>query len=125
MAASRANAPDLLPLVLAPVLRRLTCFCLLARGHALLWTLSARPPVLQVELRVFCDWTLVEVYFQRGRVAMTTALLLNESTTLSLLRSDGLGVASGAPDVSNATLWPMKPIMTTPEAVRAAPRVYS
>ena len=78
-----------------------------------------------MELRVFCDWTLVEVYFQGGRVAMTTALRLNESTTLSLLRRDGLGVASGAPGVSSATLWPMKPIMTTPEAVRAAPRVYS
>ena len=84
------------------------------------------PNEQSVELRVFCDWTLVEVYFQGGRVAMTTALLLNESTTLSLLRSDadGLGGASGAADVSNATLWPMKPIMTTPEAVRATPRVY-
>lgn len=86
-----------------------------------------------MELRVFCDWTLVEVYFQGGRVVMTTPLLLGENATLSLLhRSNGRRGGgdvverrgAGQADVVNATLWPMKPIMTTPEAVRAAPRVF-
>ena len=88
-----------------------------------------------MELRVFCDWTLVEVYFQGGRVVMTTPLLLGENATLSLLhrnngrRGGGRGDvverrSTGPADIVNATLWPMKPIMTTPEAVRAAPRVF-
>lgn len=91
------------------------------------------PEERSVELRVFCDWTLVEVYFQGGRVVMTTPLLLGENATLSLLhRSNGRRGGgdvverrgAGQADVVNATLWPMKPIMTTPEAVRAAPRVF-
>ena len=82
-----------------------------------------------LELRIFCDWTFVEVYFQKGRVVMTTPLPLGAGTALSLWRSggEGRGEEDGvydAPDVATAMLWPMKPIMTTPEAVRAAPRVH-
>ena len=86
------------------------------------------PTEQTVELRVFSDWTLVEVYFQRGRVVMTTPLPLHVNTTVSLLRSEeGLGQSDKLEhdaDVASATLWPMKPIITTPEAVRAAPRVH-
>ena len=83
------------------------------------------PDEKAVELRVFADWTFVEVYFQRGRVAMTTPLALGKSAAFSLLRSGGgSGTGTGAAaDVASAVVYPMKPIMTTPEAVRAAPRV--
>eukprot|EP00937_MAST-01D_sp_MAST-1D-sp2_P002982 g2982.t1 len=93
------------------------------------------PGERSVELRAFCDWTFCEVYFQGGRTVMTTPLLLGERTTLSLLRStEGAGLAGGGEGgahgvsaeaaMATATVWPMKPIMTTPEAVRSAPRIF-
>lgn len=70
----------------------------------------------QVEIRVFSDVTFVEAYFQAGRVAMTITNNMGASTDMALTST----VATTA-DVS---VYPMKGIWTTPEAVRKAPRVY-
>jgi hypothetical protein len=121
-------------------------FEVLARCGNTTQPLRLLPGERALEMRVFCDWTFVEVFFQRGRVVMTTPLILSEGgaeggvqggvgndggggPTITLLRSGGGGGGERAAevktaDVARATLWPMKPIMTTPEAVRAAPRVH-
>ena len=86
-----------------------------------------------LELRMYSDWNFVEVFFQRGRVAMTVM-----SVTDQLLKpgeSPGLGdtadialVATGhaGSDVTATSLhvYPMNGIWTTPDEVRQAPRVF-
>mmetsp|Transcript_643 Transcript_643/g.2249 ORF Transcript_643/g.2249 Transcript_643/m.2249 type:complete len:403 (+) Transcript_643:532-1740(+) len=69
-----------------------------------------------VELRVFADWTFVEAYFQRGRVAITAKAAFSPDTVASLTSN-----VTVAADVS---LFPMKSIWVDPDKVRAAPRVY-
>ena len=71
-------------------------------------------------IRVFLDHTFVEAYFQGGRVAATVPLAMDNTTSLAL-RVDG-NVAVQV--MANVTVYPMRSIWTTPEAVRAAPRVY-
>lgn len=70
-----------------------------------------------VELRVFTDNTFFEAYFQRGRVAMTVASPMDDSTRLSIISNKAMTLPS-------VVAYPMKSIWTTPDAVRNAPRVY-
>ena len=60
----------------------------------------------------------VEAYFQRGRVAMTTAAPLDETAQWRL------GYNPGGGATASAVVYPLKQIWVTPEAVRAAPRIY-
>lgn len=69
------------------------------------------------EIRVFSDATFLEVFFQKGRAAMTIPAAMSATTELSVLAPVKVGV--------NATAWPMRGIWVTPDAVRAAPRVYT
>lgn len=81
-------------------------------------TLRLLPTETTVELRVYTDWTFTEAFFQNGRVAMTIAAGADDSADVSLTSDADVTVAS-------ATLYPLKSIWTTPDAVRKAPRVYN
>jgi len=72
----------------------------------------------QVEIRAFSDWTFMEVYFQKGRVAMTAVNAMNDNTGISL---------SSTADVTatGVAAYPMQSIWVSEEAVRKAPRAYS
>lgn len=79
-------------------------------------SLRLLPSETSIELRVVADWTFLEVYFQKGRVAMTQTCTLAADTTVSL---------TATIDTTAATVgYPMRAIWTTPDAVRSAPRVY-
>ena len=69
-----------------------------------------------LEIRVFTDHTLVEGYFQKGRVAMTLPFFAPEDATVALEASADVAAA--------AQVFPVREIWTTAEAVRAAPRVF-
>ena len=95
-------------------------------------SLSTPPPP-------FADWTFVEAYFQRGRVAITAKAAFSPDTVASLTSN-----VTVAADVSlsvegvdsemrlftrlasceQVSLFPMKSIWVDPDKVRAAPRVY-
>ena len=79
-------------------------------------TLTLLPSEKSIELRIFSDWTFVEAYFQRGRVAITKTAAMSDATKLLLTST-----AHVAADVS---AFPMKSIWVDPAAVRDAPRVY-
>jgi hypothetical protein len=70
-----------------------------------------------VSLRLFIDATFVEAYFEDGRVAMTAAANLQGEPQLAL-------TTSGDVQLARAVVYPIRPIWTTPDAVRAAPRVF-
>ena len=107
----------------------------------------------ECEIRAYVDFTVAEVFFQKGRVVITKPLATSNVSALSLvlnataaemsdsaadaLSSDNVTVqkvesaetARGVARVGNitvlrATVFPMKSIWTTAESVRAAPRVY-
>jgi sucrose-6-phosphate hydrolase SacC (GH32 family) len=75
------------------------------------------PSETAVEVRVFSDWTFAEVFFQRGRTAMTAHAAFGNCSSVAM--------SASAATTASATAWPMKSIWTTEAAVRAAPRVYS
>ena len=81
-------------------------------------TLVLTPSETTIELRVYSDWTFVEAYFQKGRVAMTAVAGLEADDTVLLTSTVDTTVA-------NVNVYPVKQIWTTPEAVRNAPRVYA
>lgn len=70
-----------------------------------------------VEVRVYADYTFIEAYFQKGRVAMTVSAGLNDDSELALTATAPVVAAS-------VHAYPIKSIWVTPEAVRKAPRVY-
>merc|ERR1712086_1043336 len=70
-----------------------------------------------IEIRAFMDWTFTEVYFQKGRVAMTVVNSLDGGTGLSLTATTDMTAVS-------VFAYPIEGIWTTPDAVRKAPRVY-
>merc|ERR1711972_1061848 len=80
-------------------------------------SLRLLPTEKTLEIRVFSDWTFIEAYFQKGRVAMTAVNSFKSATGFSLS-------SSAAVTVESATVYPMKGIWTTPDQVRNAPRVY-
>jgi len=80
-------------------------------------TLSLTPGEKTVEIRAFSDWTFLEVYFQKGRVAMTVVSALTSDASVAVTST----VTITAPSVA---VYPMKAIWTTADAVRKAPRVY-
>lgn len=80
--------------------------------------LAAHETTLSV--RVYSDATMLEVFFQHGRAAMTIALAqpLDDDSLLAL--------GSNAPiAVQAAAVYPLKTIWTSADAVRKQPRVYS
>lgn len=79
-------------------------------------TVPLLPTETTFEIRVYSDATFIEAFFQQGRAAMTLSSGMSKTTELSI-------GASVKTDVK-ATAWPIKGIWTTPEAVRAQPRVY-
>jgi sucrose-6-phosphate hydrolase SacC (GH32 family) len=79
-------------------------------------TLRLLPSEKTVELRLFSDWTMVEAYFQRGRVAITQSVALGDDSALEL--------SATAPMEADAAVYPMKSIWVTPDDVLKAPRVY-
>merc|ERR1711924_205833 len=76
-----------------------------------------------LEMRIFSDFTFAEIFFQGGRVAMTQPMLLSEEAILKLLHTGTEWNAS--PNVVDASVFPIKSIMTTSEAIRKAPRLYN
>ena len=79
-------------------------------------TLTLLPTETTVEVRLYADWTMVEAYFQKGRVAITEVLAMDDTT--------GLALSSDAPVDASATAYPIESIWTTPDAVRKQKRVY-
>jgi len=71
----------------------------------------------KIEIRVFSDWTFMEVYFQKGRVAMTVPQPFKDSTDIVLTST--VHAQASAVDV-----YPIRSIWTSPEVVRKAPRSY-
>jgi sucrose-6-phosphate hydrolase SacC (GH32 family) len=80
-------------------------------------TLRLLPGEKTLEIRIFSDWTFVEAFFQKGRVAMTAVVGLNDKSGLALTSTTATSAAS-------VEVFPMKGIWTTPDEVRKAPRVY-
>ena len=70
-----------------------------------------------VELRLYSDATFVEAFFQQGRVAMTVDATFGADSTVSL-------VATAPLVASEVHVYPMRQIWTTPEAIKAQPRVF-
>jgi sucrose-6-phosphate hydrolase SacC (GH32 family) len=70
-----------------------------------------------VELRIYSDTSIIEAFFQGGRVAMTVKAALSETTGLMFNSTAG----SYSADV---TAYPIRQIWTTPDNVRKAPRIY-
>lgn len=79
-------------------------------------TLRLMPSEKTLEVRVFSDWTFIEAFFQKGRVAMVVNNAMNDQTDISL--------SATVPITAAATAFPMKSIWVDSEAVREAPRVY-
>ena len=74
-----------------------------------------------VEIRVFLDNTFAEVFFQRGRVAMTISLAftaVNDDTKLALMSTTNLLV-------QRAVVYPVMSIWVAPDTVRQTRRVYT
>jgi len=81
-------------------------------------TLRLLPSEKEVELRIFTDWTFMEAYFQKGRIAMTVVSAINDNT--------GISVTSTADVTASAvTAYPIKSIWVSADDVRNAPRVYT
>eukprot|EP00935_MAST-01C_sp_MAST-1C-sp1_P001660 g1660.t1 len=71
-----------------------------------------------VEIRVFADRTFLEVFVQRGRVAMTVPVHELYKTTKSL------ALVASTDMVADAEVWPLKGIFVSIDEVRSAPRMY-
>jgi sucrose-6-phosphate hydrolase SacC (GH32 family) len=71
-----------------------------------------------LSLRVFADATMLETFFQGGRVAMTEQLIFNATSQLFLF-TDGAAVR-----VKKAVVYPMRSIWTTADEVRKQPRIF-
>ena len=85
------------------------------------------PSETSFEIRIFSDTTLLEVFFQQGRAAMTVATTMSATTELVVHAAAAPAAAAAAIETIgiNATAWPMRGIWVTPDAVREAPRVYT
>eukprot|EP00316_Scyphosphaera_apsteinii_P000801 CAMPEP_0119304042 /NCGR_PEP_ID=MMETSP1333-20130426/5366_1 /TAXON_ID=418940 /ORGANISM="Scyphosphaera apsteinii, Strain RCC1455" /LENGTH=526 /DNA_ID=CAMNT_0007306853 /DNA_START=97 /DNA_END=1677 /DNA_ORIENTATION=+ len=79
-------------------------------------TLTLLPSEKNVELRIFSDWTFIEAYFQQGRVSMTKAADMSETTALMLTSTTTIH--------ADASAFPIKSIWVDPAAVLSAPRIY-
>ena len=68
----------------------------------------------------------VEAFFQRGRVAMTVPSLLPDDMARHQYLGDGadMGVVSTVDIVADVSVFPIKGIWASPEAVRDAKRVF-
>merc|ERR1712194_567044 len=81
-------------------------------------TLRLLPTEKEVEIRVFNDWTFLEAYFQKGRIAMTVVAAFNDDTAVSLS-------STAAVTASAVTAYPMNSPWVTEDEVRKSARVYS
>jgi sucrose-6-phosphate hydrolase SacC (GH32 family) len=70
-----------------------------------------------IEVRIYADHTFVEVYFQNGRVAITSVVELDDKASVTLSTAGNAAEAE-------AVVYKIKPIWVTPEAVRNTARVY-
>ena len=77
-----------------------------------------------ISLRVFFDATMLEAYFQNGRVAITEAISLSRGTPGSQVAVTARARLGFKATLMSAALYPMKSIWTTPDVVRQAPRIY-
>ena len=73
----------------------------------------------QVRLRLFLDATFLEAYFDNGRVAITADVALAQGEPKIALTSTAPSLT-----IASATVYALKSIWTSPEAVRRAPRIY-
>ena len=72
-----------------------------------------------VEIRIYSDVTFFEIFFQRGRTAMTVSSAIGEGDDIFLTsKTDGELV------VEKATAWVIGSPWVSPEDVRKAPRIY-
>lgn len=71
-----------------------------------------------VEIRIFSDVTFFEVYFQRGRTAMTVSSAVSEGADYTLTSS------GSNPVVAQAMAWPIGNPWVSAEDVRKSPRIY-
>ena len=81
-------------------------------------TLRLLPSEKQLELRIYSDWTFVEAFFQKGRVAMTAKQPLDAESTVQL-------TSNFAVTARKVNVYPIRQIWTSAAAVREAPRVYN
>ena len=87
-------------------------------------TLRILPSEKTVSLRIFLDATMIEAYFQHGRVAMTESLGLSAGPTGSGIALTSKAASSHATTVASVALYPLRSIWTSPDKVRQAPRIY-
>jgi sucrose-6-phosphate hydrolase SacC (GH32 family) len=98
-----------------------------AGDHLVKDSVPMLPSETSFEIRIFSDATLLEVFFQQGRAAMTVAAIMSATTDLVVHATAAPAAAAAAIETIgiNATAWPMRGIWVTPDAVREAPRVYT
>lgn len=68
-------------------------------------TLNLLPSDTEIELRVFVDNTFVEAYWMDGRVAMTSTLISQHMSGMSLFADDGEVTASSTQVWSMKNIW--------------------
>jgi len=81
-------------------------------------TLTLTPLDKELELRIFTDFTFIEAYFQKGRVAMTKTVAAADDTDYFLTSSDADATAT------NVSVYPMKSPWVSESDIRSQPRVY-
>ena len=79
-------------------------------------TLRLLPAEKTLEIRMFSDATIVEGFFQKGRIAMTAGVGLTSDADITL--------SSSVATTADATAWPLNAIWISEAAMRASPRVY-
>jgi len=87
-------------------------------------TLRLLPNDNRVELRVFSDHSFVEVFFQRGRVAMTVSSTLGQLQSSYLSDAADMGIVATVAMVADVQVFPMEKIWVSPQEVRDAERVF-
>jgi hypothetical protein len=88
-------------------------------------TLRLLPNDNRVELRrVFSDHSFVEVFFQRGRVAMTVPSTLGQPQSSYLSDAADMGIVATVAMVADVQVFPMEKIWVSPQEVRDAERVF-
>jgi len=104
----------------------------LVKGSLVKGSVPMLPSETSFEIRIFSDATLLEVFFQQGRAAMTVQASMSATTDLVVHAAVAPSAAAAAAPTAvvetigiNATAWPMRRIWVTPDAVREAPRVYT
>ena len=80
-------------------------------------SLRLSPKDRTIDVRVFVDNVMAEVYFQNGRVAMTVPSFCHSDTC-----GMAVGASAGGASLASATAWAVKSIWVSPEEVLQTPR---